>query len=367
MVENIDISRKFKWLSLAAMVSVVMIHSIAILTTKDPARWNVFVQHLIFRSFTYWAVPFFFACSGFWFARGKYVVDVDGVSGIRQLKIFWLKKVRTLLVPYLLWVIIAVVLILPLTAGNNYLTHRWIFERTFIDNVGVWGKVDGLFGITRFEPAANGPLWYLRSLMLLFVAAPVWRWLARLRWGWCCLLALWLVETLVFPMNVACLHLGAGAIGWFALGIVVAVRKWECVQLPNWALALAAGAWSFAALTKVLHMTGLDYLPPALLSRVVELIPYGGILFLWGAYERSGLSRIEVRPWMKETFWVYCCHQIPSGWFIATFLFVLGKHDVATLTIAVANVFFVLLIAFGSVAWFRRKCPGPCAVLTGGR
>ena len=65
------LSRKVTWLSFVAMVCVVMIHSHAIGTFEHPAAWCVFLQTLLMRTATNWAVPFFFVVSGFFFATNN--------------------------------------------------------------------------------------------------------------------------------------------------------------------------------------------------------------------------------------------------------------------------------------------------------
>lgn len=89
MYSKEQFSQKATWLSVMAMASVVILHSTACLTVEKPAAWNVFVQYLVTRSFTYWAVPFFFAMSGFWFARGGYM------QGKEALTCFFKKKPNT--------------------------------------------------------------------------------------------------------------------------------------------------------------------------------------------------------------------------------------------------------------------------------
>ncbi len=79
-----EISKKVCWLSLMAMTGVLFIHSNAVGTLTDPATWNSIVQRIFTRSFTAWAVPFFFMTSGFWFARGGYVAgNAGGGANIR--------------------------------------------------------------------------------------------------------------------------------------------------------------------------------------------------------------------------------------------------------------------------------------------
>lgn len=358
---DIDIGIKFRWLSLFAMASVVMIHSITTLTCKHPAVWNVFVQHLFLRSFTYWAVPFFFACSGFWFAKGSYVQGQQGIGS------FWAKKAKTLLVPYVLWIIVAVILVTPLVVGNNLVTGRGVWERTIVAVPGVWPKVCKLLALTSMEPIVNGPLWYVRALLLLFLLAPIWRLVARVRGGWIALVGIGLIETLLCPWSVAGIHLPAMGIGWFALGMAVAERGWEQAKLPLPLVATAGIVWAVASLTKCFHAVGVAWAPVGVESKIIALIPYGGIPFLWGLYDCLGLGRFSLPRILHETFWVYCCHQIVGAYFIAGMLFVFGKSDAATLIVAGASVVVMLGVGFGSIVVARRVFPRVCVWLTGGR
>lgn len=124
-----DFSHKVTVLSFLAMVSVVYIHHNAIDTT-EPAYWNVVVQTFLTRALTDWAVPFFFIMSGFWVARSRYVSS-EGATP------FLMKKVRTLLVPYVLWAVLGAVISMPVIVFNNYVNHMPLLSRTCLGQEGV--------------------------------------------------------------------------------------------------------------------------------------------------------------------------------------------------------------------------------------
>ena len=355
------ISRKCAWLSIVAMTSVVILHSTACFTVEKPAAWNVLVQYLVTQSFTYWAVPFFFAMSGFWFARGGYMQGKETLTG------FFKKKSRTLLVPYLLWAVLGAVLTLPLIIGNNYLTHRGLLERTFLSAGTVWNSVCALFALDRLLPSGNGPLWYVRSLLLLFVAAPLWRACMRTKFGTCVLLLVWLGETFVYPYSIAVIELLSMALGWFAFGILAAKCRWETLRVPSSLWMLAGVVWTVVSILKATQVAGFTELPSVIYEKMLTLIPYGGILFLWGLYDRMGLDRRQVPQWMRATFWVYCFHSIPGGYVIAGMKGVFGKSDgvnLLTMFIAIVNV---PLLSYAASCWAKRTIPRVYAILTGGR
>lgn len=280
------ISKKATLLSIFAMMSVVLIHSTTLFTVENPAKWNLFAQFFITQSFTYWAVPFFFAMSGYWFANGSYVKH-EHASWISFAK----GKIRSLVVPYIIWNVVGGVMDLPLTIGNNLIMHRALFERTFLTGDNIWTIVDNLFAFTRFEPMGNGPLWYVRSLIILFCFAPMWRWIARIRFGWVLLLGICLIETLFLVEGVSILNLSAMSIGWFAIGIAISIKRWERIFPSKFALIMSACVWIGASLIKVLHAIGVDLFCGEVYSMIIALLPYGGVLFIWIVYDYLGGSQ----------------------------------------------------------------------------
>lgn len=358
--KNEYVSRKCVWLSFLAMISVILIHSIGILTTRNPAKWNVFTQYFLFRSFTYWSVPFFFACSGFWFAKGFYMRN----GGLFA---FWRTKGRTLFVPYVLWAVIVTLVVMPLTVSNNWLMHRGLWERTVWGQDGIWKCIDWMIGVNQVGPAVNGPLWYLRSLILLFAFSPAWRFIAFMRLGRMMLLMLGAVEILIYPFGVPCLHLGGSAIGWFALGMVVALKNWESVRIPKSVIAGAVAVWCGAAFVKCFHMIGVDFFSNELLWRIDALIPVAGIICLWGLYDYSRLACSEPKSWMRATFFVFCFHQVPAAYSLAIGLYVFGKNDVSTLIVAVISAGIVSVLTFSLACVWRKYFLSSYRLLTGGR
>lgn len=123
------VSQKMRDMSAVAMLAIVMIHSISILTFPEAASWNVYLQHLVTRRLTCWAVPFFFVVSGYWC-----FVKLSG--GASQ---FFRKKVKTLLVPYALWCLLGLVLIMPLTMVTNIVSNVPILARTAFESIPMGG------------------------------------------------------------------------------------------------------------------------------------------------------------------------------------------------------------------------------------
>ena len=346
--------------SFLAMVGVLFIHANAVGTLESPAAWNVFVQEWLTRQGTAWAVPFFFVASGYWahkrIAEGCYGGGHVALRG---------RKVRGLLVPYLSWAVIGAAIALPLICFNNFYNGTGLFERTFLGAPTVWGKVDALFGITENGPQGNLALWYVRSLLLLFVLAPLWWALGKLgtRWAW---LVIGSVLAIGFPnVGVPGLSLRLGSIGWFLLGLAVAAFGIERRRFAWWAVAVCGVLWQ--GLTGLASAESAGWVElPTWAAWIHAWIAVFGILFVWGVVGRLPISG-ELPAWMRKTFWVYCLHGSVIAYFTSGGFFVLGKGDGVSVLLMLAAPFLTLTVCVVAGILAERWFPRLYATLSGGR
>lgn len=93
----------------------------------------------------------------------------------------------------------------------------------------MWGTFDAIFGICRVSPRALGVLWFVRSLIILFLFAPLWRILARTSLAYI-LVPIFYVLYRYFPVvSFGGFGMRIGPSSFFFLGIVAATylpRKW---------------------------------------------------------------------------------------------------------------------------------------------
>lgn len=115
-------------------------------------NWNLY--HFIGQGFTYItsiAVPYFFLISGFFFFKQSYYIGNN----------YWLmlkKKFKTLFIPFIIWNLIAFFPLLYF--GKVEIENNW------------W-----MFFINLLHSDFNGPLWYVRTLMLLMLLSPLYDWI----------------------------------------------------------------------------------------------------------------------------------------------------------------------------------------------
>ena len=360
---DIEFSGNVKKTSFLAMVCVVAIHSHALGTHAAPPAWCVFLQQLLFRDLTCWAVPFFFTASGFFF--GKWLSrtrtgEFFSVSGVPS---FWKKKLRTLLVPYLVWAVAGAAITVPLVIANNAITHNPVLDRTFLAKPGLWRKIDALFGITGNGPSGNLALWYVRSLLVMFAAAPAFFVIAK--FAKLALPAAGLALVLLFP-ETAVPHVAVkcGSIGWLATGISLAVfgfeTKWRTPRTLFW----ASGA-VFAAIC-VWNALATAGTCPAPHQFALAAAPVPGIVFAWSLSQRI-LRGGRLPECFGMTFWVYCLHGALTGWALAGVSFAMGKTGVSAMVASFISIAWALGASLISGFFLKKRLPRVYSAMSGGR
>ena len=357
-------SRKVTVLSFVAMVCVVMIHSHAIGTFEHPAAWCVFMQTLLMRTATNWAVPFFFAVSGFFFAARNLQKSPCCVwGGYGQLLG---KKFRTLFVPYVLWALIGTVISMTLVILNNHMMHHSIFERTFMAAEGLWGKFDLLFGITRNGPSGNLALWYVRSLLLLFVLSPGFVLAAKIHRT--LLFVIGLVLALAVPeVSIKFLSLKLGSVGWFCVGVGASQLALENRRMPNALFAFAGIGWGGLVVLGAMEKASCIW-KVGVSEHLAPLAALSGVLFWWGLYDRlSQCWTAKLPEFFKLTFWVYCLHGVVTAWILAATSYLAGKSEWVAMLASFLSVCGSIVFCLVAGMLLMRRLPKFYALLSGGR
>ena len=220
-----SISRKITVLSFFAMITVVSIHSDPLPLMAAP---SCFCRNLsrISSMLKDWAVPYFYVVSGFFFAR---------CYAHRTYGEFMSGKVRSLIIPYLLWGgVYGTITMLPLEIAVNKFHGAPLLFNTRIGG-GVLHTLDRFFGIFYSSPY-DGALWYVRMLVLFFALAPIWIFILR-RCDWLLfvlgVLGIFLFKIgggqhdVLFSFGTWSFDITFSSIAWLLLGMFVASRHLE--------------------------------------------------------------------------------------------------------------------------------------------
>jgi len=176
-----------------------------------------FVEYLISQALTRWPAAMLFAISGFLFFHNLQPLWAD-------YRRKYAGRLRTVVVPFLLWSAIGLVIYLVLQALPWSSTY---FSSDFLGEVGPARLADKLL----LHPVAY-PLWFLQTLIVCFAIAPLLYWPARVV-RWLALLPfglLWILGTPASNWN------DWKGLTFFTLGAVVALERRRGVTLtpPAW-------------------------------------------------------------------------------------------------------------------------------------
>jgi fucose 4-O-acetylase-like acetyltransferase len=320
------------------------------------------------------AVPLFYIISGYLFFRGG---SFDAGVYRRKLR----TRASTLLVPYLLWNVIAVLVqfshCLPFLSSvfpnaclmEVQLTPLRLF-RTFFDNY--WNKGilvtpenDGM--VSEFPYPADVPLWYVRDLMLMMLLAPVIWWLVKRagRWLVVALGILWYLRPVLLPMwgdGWGTMLLDAAF--FFSWGAYFGIRGLSPLNesCRLWTVALIYLPIAIAdALTKgweyniFLHKAGIVLGIVAIFyiaTRLVECGKFGAMASLAGSsFFVFALHTLVMDDIGKVLF--TALHLTPSDGILLLLYFI-----VPSITILFCLTLYLAL---------KRSVPSICRLLSGGR
>ena len=152
---SLESSNKLKIASFLATIMVVYRHSFTIVAffenQESVTIYNQLFQRLI-ASITEVAVPYFFLVSGLFFFRLNY-------QHWNQYKLMLKKKFFSLLLPYLIWNLCGLGVIL-------------IYNPEVIPTNSIWNFIQ-YFSMSK----CYAPLWYVRDLLLLMILVPCYQWI----------------------------------------------------------------------------------------------------------------------------------------------------------------------------------------------
>lgn len=339
---------KIKHLSLVLMLLVLIGHS-PYLEAQDYVLSSL-VQSFVVKVRSGISTPLFFTISGFLFFISIGRLQ-DCFAKIRR-------RVRTLLVPYLLWNVIFIlwyVLLRYIPSVSAYINSDIFEEFT------TWSK--GLYFL--WLKPASFPLWYLRDLMVYVLFSPLLYWLIRnVRW---CFFGILLLLTPVIQQLLVLDHF---ELVFFVFGGTLAIcgglEKIDHISLTSTGLALfvrilVALLWTFYLPE---HFCGEGYLN--------LVLSFCGMIVLWRGYDWF-LPKMKDQ-WKRRldmisnyTFFIYLFHEPAFNIVKKIPLIICGINDVTLVFFYLVNPLIMLAFAIIAAKILQRFLPSVYSVLVGGR
>lgn len=273
--------------------------------------WNTyeFLKLLVSQTLVKVAMPVFFIMSGYLFFAN---VDKWDVATYKK-KI--LRRVKTLLIPYLIWNLLMAVKLK--TFSMSMLWSYWNPAGTQID----W------FGHEQLMTApANMPLWFLRDLMVVSLLTPIIYILVR-KFGY------WLMAVLtVLYLSGVCAFipgLSAYAVFFFTLGAFFSIRRMDMIEV------FKRFEWPAYGLSVIFAISMLLTYHTSVFSSLMLCFRITGSIAVFCLASRilSTTSRRLPSLVCDSTFFIYLAHYVFFFSFIDTAFFALFGTSTISLSI----------------------------------
>lgn len=304
------------------------------------------IQYIIIHKLSAIAVPIYFIISGYYLYRKS---DYSPSNYRKNVK----KRFATLVVPYLIWNLIAVIWI-------------WIKQSISGDST-LAGFTDSLVALVRFagrNGPANIPLWYVRDLCFFVLISPILYKLAKSWWRLAVLVvlaALWVAE-----IGTRFTYGGFAGILFFYVGLYLTANKvdiagfFKTMQKQYYSIVITYIAFTFCC------TAWRDCLPN--IVQCINLI-MGILTFLMVITKYADkLMRTEQCSLSRHSFFIFCMH----GLFTSTVVGVLNRSTIHCS--ALSYPIIALLIISGSIALLcltsiiiSKHFPKTYNLLSGGR
>lgn len=295
------------------------------------------------------AVPAFFFIAGYLLYAN---IDFTWNNYVHKLR----NRVKSLLVPYLLWNTICFLLIVVLQLIKpdfRLLFHKSVSDMQLKDFFLIYwdlGQIESLSG-GRPGPIL-GPLWFLKDLMILVVLSPLLRYpLKHLKWCWPVLLALLCITPLPYLQSVI---QDPTSVLFFTLGMAFSYNRISLDSFDRHRVRLSLFALASMVFIVLAVVTPLTAWMPPLARRIlmnvailIEQFAFMMAAFAWVANSvPADNTNGDEHPecWedklrlSESSFFIFCMHPFVSSVFMN-----ISKLDLPIFHSSSLSILFVLL------------------------
>ena len=355
-----SLGSKLRIVTLLAVTAVLFVHSYNLhsrfASGENAAEFSGspglvgFIEYLVSQALTRWPAAMLFAISGFLFFHNlqPYWADYRKKFG---------RRLRTVVLPFLLWSALGLGLYLFLQALPQSATY---FSHDFLGEVSLLRVADKLL----LHPVAY-PLWFLQTLIVCFALSPLLYWPARvLRWlAPVPFAVMWILDATSTNWN------DWKGLTFFTLGAVIALERRRGVDLtpPAWFGRILFPLWVGACVLFTAFLRDDATLWAQSLHKGLMCMAVAAVWFGYEVYLRPLEGRRLAKLLLPFTFIIFVAQEPLLTMLKRVGMRVLGTSDAAMLLVYFAAPLLTLVIVVAAAAVLRRYAPRPYAWLTGGR
>lgn len=317
-------------------IMVVAIHTYFCEALKAPGNVDVpftgVWAHELIRFFsivlTDAAVPAFFVMSGYLFfmkTKPNSTEKYDWGGHLQKMK----RKCLTLLVPYLLWNLVA------------FIVEPSHFSKSPME------IITGFYGVDGHGPW-DGPLWFMRDLFLMMLIAPLFEWSIK-RLKWVLPLVLWCIYASDYFGGNIVPGLSYVSLAFFSIGAYLGIWRKEFIAPFRDNGVIVVGLYAVMIITRIvtMHQWGEMTVCTTTLSSLVNSLYIVATIPAWfviASYIGERTCHLNVWRWLASSgFVVYAMHRLFNSKVSAVGLLLLGKPEISGLE-AVALYFATITI-----------------------
>jgi len=312
----------------------------------------VFFENFISWVLCHQTLPMFLLISGFLFFKDYELTYKCTMHKVQR-------RVRSLLIPFLLWNMIAFVCILCIQTIRPDLAPYFNQDRTLIRDYGILDFFNGLLGI-RDHYLYDLPTWFIRDIFLMALLSPlVWTILKKLP----TVLSLLLLGVLMFSKPLCGFQ--HTVIIFYSLGALISIKSIRLEWIDKWGREITIVFIILGLLQAYFKTIDIDYwwLP--------RLVGVFGVAAVWSISKRLLASERAVRVLLKLAAFSFILYAVHSPVVLnavrGLFHVLLPYNTVGVLTayVMAPAVAVILLVCGGHL--LRRQAPAVFSVLNGRR
>ena len=309
-----------------------------------------FIEYFIAQTLCRSPAAALFAISGFLFFHNLAPHWPDYARKFRR-------RLRTVVVPFLLWSALSLALYLVLQALPG---SEQYFTKDFLGQISVGHLLDKLL----WMPVAY-PLWFLQTLIVCIALSPLLYWPAHwLRWvAVAPFAALWVLSPPTTNWT------DWKGLTFFTFGAVLALelRRGSRVVPPAWVGRLLPPLWVVSCVLFTALLRGENTALAHILHKALICLALAAWWLGYETYVEPFKDRRIVVTLIPFSFMIFVAQEP-----LLTILTRLGLHTLGSSEAAMLAAYFIaplttLVIVVSSAALLRRYVPRPYAWLTGGR
>lgn len=335
-------SRKIKILNLLLIIMVVYIHNYY-QEANDGYVIASILQNIIGKGICRLANPLFFFMSGMLF--------FNNITSIKNCFPKIKKRIKSLLIPYIIWNCIYVCWFIILSSNN--------FTNKFISNDVLNNIFGGTFLNSLYElfwkPAAM-QLWFLRDLIISVLFSPLLYILINK--------IHWLAFILIFIIiQYIPLHISA----FFVLGGTISLLhdlNWLDRKLNSKTILLITTIIFIGNIILQINNNDLNQFYTCFIN-------LNGIIFIWKLYDyiyyRLRVNYDKINNFLGYSFFIYLFHEPTLNILKKGLLAILGTNELTIILLYIINPILMCLISIYIATILKKIIPKTYSILTGGR